>query len=190
VAGSLDRLRGFDRFLNLANRLVRSGEDIVAIAIGDPMVTNGVDIRFFNQDYAAQALAQDPPPRLERFWSLGQVAPAVVAEVLAASDLHVYPSRTYPVSRSLVEAMAAGCIILAWDSPAVREFLTPGLTGLTVAGLDMDSAEQLARRVLGDPAGHRPLGEAAAERVRAVHAQDVTLPALAAHFDRLRAGRR
>jgi glycosyltransferase involved in cell wall biosynthesis len=114
----------------------------------------------------------------------------LVAEALAASDLHVYPSRPYCVSRSLVEAMAASCIILAWDSPAVREFITPGQTGLIVAADDPEVAESMARKALSDPAAHRLLGLAATERARMCFAQDVTLPALAAHFDSLRAGMR
>ena len=125
VARCTDRLRGFDRFLDLANRLIRAGDDVVAIVAGDPVVTNGIDVRFFGRDYRAHALAKDVPADPDRFWFLGAAAPAAVAELLAITDLHVYPSRPYPVSRTLVEAMAAGCVILAWDTPAVREFLTP-----------------------------------------------------------------
>ena len=188
VARRTDRLRGFDRVLHLANRLVRAGEDVVAVVVGDPVVANGLDVRFFDLDYRARALAADPPPDPDRLWFLDAVAPPVVAEVLVASDLHVYPSRPYPVSRSLAEAMAAGCVVLAWDTPAVREFLTPDHDGLVVAAGDDDAAERLARAALRDPAAHRPLGESAAARARANYARDVTLPALAAHFDRLREG--
>jgi glycosyltransferase involved in cell wall biosynthesis len=118
----------------------------------------------------------------------GEVGPAAVQELLAASDLHVYPSRPYPVSRSLVEAMAAGCVVLAWDTAPVREFLTPGRNGLLTAD-DPDAAFAQARAVLADPAAHRPLGEAAAERVRQRYTQEVTLPALAAWFGQLAGAR-
>jgi glycosyltransferase involved in cell wall biosynthesis len=190
VASCTDRRRGFDRFLNLFNRLVRAGEDVVGIVVGAPIATQGVDIRFFDQDYRAHALAHDPPADPQRLWFLDVVKPEAVAEVLAASDLHVYPSRPFPVSRSLVEAMAAGCLILAWDTPAVREFLTPDRTGLLVNSADMDQAERLARSALRDSAAHRPLGVAAAEKARSTYAQDVTLPALAEHLDQIRKGRR
>ncbi len=166
---------------------MRAGEDVVAIVAGDPVVTNGIDVRFFGRDYRAHALAKDVPADPDRFWFLGAAAPAVAAELLAVTDLHVYPSRPYPVSRTLVEAMAAGCVILAWDTPAIREFLTPEHTGLLTAA-DTDAALRLARAVLRDPAGHRPLGEAAAERARSCWAQDLTLPLLAGHFDRIREG--
>jgi glycosyltransferase involved in cell wall biosynthesis len=190
VARNTDRLRGFDRFVDLVNRLLRAGEDVVGVVIGSPFVSNGVDVRCFGQDYRAQTLSKDPPPDEQRLWFLDQVGPEVVAEVLKASTLHVYPSRPYPVSRSLVEAMAAGCVILAWDTPAVREFLTPEQTGLFVPPGDMDTAVQMASSVLRDPVAFRPLGEAAAARARTCFSQDATLPTLAAHFDQLRAGRR
>ncbi len=190
VASSADRLRGFDRFLNLLTRLMKAGENVIGIAIGAPVVSHGIDVRFFGQDFRARALAADPPPDPARLWLLDHATRSLVAEVLAASDLHVYPSRPYCVSRSLVEAMAAGCIVLAWDSPAVREFIAPGQTGLIVPADDSEAAEFMARKALSDPAGHRPLGLAAAERARTCFAQDVTLPALAAHFDSLRAGMR
>ena len=109
-----------------------------------------------------------------------------MAEVLAASDLHVYASRPYCVSRSLVEAMVTGCLILAWDSPAIREFITPNQTGMIVAPDDPEAAERLARKALSDLKAHQTLALAAAERARSCFAQDTTLPALASHFDSLR----
>jgi glycosyltransferase involved in cell wall biosynthesis len=185
VASCLDRLRGFDRFLALANELVRALPDVVVVVAGSPQVDRGLDVEFYGQDYPAHLLQQTPTADRERFWFLGSVTRSVVAELLAASDLHVYPSRSYGVSRSLGEAMAAGCVVLAWDSEPVREFLAHGGAGLLASPADPASAVQIARAVLADPAGHRPLGEASARRVRACYAQDVVLPALARAFDRL-----
>lgn len=86
--------------------------------------------------------------------------------------------------------MATGYVILAWDSHAVGEFLTPGQSGLFVSPTDGDEAVETARKVLRDPGSYRPLGAAAAVQVRESYAHDVTLPALVAHFDRLREERR
>jgi glycosyltransferase involved in cell wall biosynthesis len=185
VARCLDRVRGFDRFLALANRLQRARPDVLCVVAGEPTVQRGLDVDFFNRDYRAHALAQAPTHDPERLWFLGAVPQPVVAELLAASDLHVYPSRSYALSRSLVEAMAAGGVVLAWDTEPVREVVTHGQTGLLVAPNDADARERQALAVLADPAAHRPLGEAAAALVRERYAQDVTLPQLAALFDRL-----
>jgi glycosyltransferase involved in cell wall biosynthesis len=118
------------------------------------------------------------------------VTPGVVAEVLAASDLHVAPGRPYPVARSLLEAMGAGCVVLALDSSPHREVVSHGETGLLADVADPEGLIVPALAVLADPAAHRPLGEAAAERVRARYARDVCLPAIAERFSVLAATRR
>jgi glycosyltransferase involved in cell wall biosynthesis len=190
VARRLDRLRGFDRFVQLANRLLAAFGDVVCVAAGGAPVDRGLDVAHFGTDYAAELLRRTPPHDPARLWLLGAVCPATVAELLAASDLHVYLSRPYPVSRSLVEAMAAGRVVLAADTDPVREFLTGGVSGLLVPADDPDALFAQAAAVLTHPAEHRPLGEAAAELVRQRYARDVTLPALAEWFGRLAAGGR
>jgi glycosyltransferase involved in cell wall biosynthesis len=185
VARNLDRVRGFDRFLLLANRLLRRYPPLVALVVGGPVVQRGLDFRFFNQDYAARVLRDNPPHDPQRLWMLGSVPPRVVAEVLSASDLHIYPSRPYPVSRSLLEALAHGCIVLAADTEPVREIVTDGQTGLLADARDLDALEKQACAVLDDLAGHRSLAETAAQMVREKYAQDVTLPRLAEYFNEL-----
>jgi len=140
-------------------------------------------VRFYGLDYHEHVFSRSPPPEPERFWFLGSVSPAAVAEVLKASDLHVYPSRSYVVSRSLVEAMATGCVILAADTVPGREFITPGQTGILVPFNDIDSWESQAREVLDHPHTYQELGLAAATKVRELFAQDVTMPDLAKAFD-------
>jgi glycosyltransferase involved in cell wall biosynthesis len=189
VARALDRVRGFDRFHALANRLLRARSDVVCVVVGSPVVQRGLDVEFFNKDYRAHVLSQTPLHDPERMWFLDQTTADVVAGVLTASDLHVYPGRPYPVSRSLLEAMAAGCVILAADTEPVREFVCHGQTGLLVAPEDSDAWQRQALAVLDNPAEHRPLGEAAAEWVRQHCSQDVTLPVLAERFTELVNGR-
>jgi glycosyltransferase involved in cell wall biosynthesis len=185
VAGVTDRVRGFDRFVTLANRLQQEHANVICLVVGDAVVQRGLDVQFFSQDYRAHLLRQVPLHDAQRYVFLGAVPPPVVAEVLAASDLHVYPSRPYPVARSLVEALAAGCVALAWDNEPVREFITHGQTGLLVADNDLEEQVRQALAVLRDPAGHSLLGESAAALVRERYSQDVTLPQLARLFDRL-----
>jgi glycosyltransferase involved in cell wall biosynthesis len=184
VARWLECLRGFDRFLHLANRLLAAFPDVLCVAVGSSPVRRGLDVQHFGRDYAAERMRHTPPADPARLLLPGEISASAVQDLLAASDLHVYPARPYPVSRSLVEAMAAGCVVLAWDTPPVREVLAHGQTGLLTDD-DPDAAFALARAVLTDAAGHRPLGDAAAERVRQCYAQEVTLPVLAEWFGRL-----
>jgi glycosyltransferase involved in cell wall biosynthesis len=182
VASSLDRIRGFDRFCSAANALLRARSDVLCVIVGDSIVRRGLDTEFHNRDYAALLTAQEPPVDPSRFWMLGRASASVVAEVLSASDLHIAPSRPYPLSRSLLEAMASGCIVLASDTEPHHEAITPGRTGLMVPEQDAAALVRQALAVLTDPAAHRPLGHAAAAAVRQRYARDVCLPRLAEKF--------
>ncbi len=187
VARSLDRLRGFDRFLTVADAVLRARPDALIVVVGDPIVRRGLDVAFHNKDYPAHLLAQHPVTDPQRLWFLGASTPQTVAEVLAASDLHIAPGRVYPVARSLLEAMAAGCVVLASDTEPHRQVIRPGETGLLVDARDADSLARWALAVLDDPAAHRPLGDAAAELIRQRYSQDVCLPQLADQLGRLAA---
>ena len=92
-----------------------------------------------------------PPVDPERLWFLGGRPPTVVAEVLAASDLHVAPGRPYPVARSLLEAMAAGCVVLAVDTEPHREVISHGQTGLLADVADPDALHAPGAGRAGQP---------------------------------------
>jgi glycosyltransferase involved in cell wall biosynthesis len=189
VARSLDRLRGLDRFLKLADVLLRSSPDVLCIVVGDRIVRRGLDVAFHNRDYVAYSLEQNPPFDRDRLWFLGPRAPSVVAEVLAATDLHVAPGRPYPVARSLLEAMASGAVVLASDTEPHREILIHGRNGLLVEERDPDALAKQALEVLADPAAFKPLGNSASALVQERYSQDVCLPRLAREFGSLAAAR-
>ena len=189
VARSLDRLRGFDRFLSAANRLLQARADVLCVVVGEPIVRRGLDTEFHNRDYPAHLMAQEPPFDPDRLWMVGRATPGVVAEVLTASDLHVAPSREYPVARSLLEAMTAGCVVLASDTEPHREVVQHGRTGLLVEGQDTETLARQALAVLADPAAYRPLGDGAAASAREHYSRDVCLPRLAEQFSALAAGK-
>src|SRR5262249_9006909 len=148
ISRTLDRLRGFDRFVRLANALQRARSDVLCVIVGAPMVRRGLDVEFFGQDYRAHVLAREPLHDPGGVWFVDTARPSQVADLLGASDLHVYPSRPSPVARSLLEAMGAGCVVLAADTPPVREVIEPGRTGLLAAADDPDAWERLALEAL------------------------------------------
>ena len=75
VARSLDRLRGFDRFLAVANALLQARADVLCVVVGDPIVRRGLDVDFHNRDYPAHLLAQQAPFDPDRLWFLGPSTP-------------------------------------------------------------------------------------------------------------------
>jgi glycosyltransferase involved in cell wall biosynthesis len=185
VARSLERLRGFDVFWQVAAGLLAARANVICVIVGDPVVLRGLDIAFHNQDYLKHLRANSPPVDDERVWLLGRAAPGVVAEALHASDLHLALGRPYPVARSVLEAMGYECVVLASDTQPHREIISHGQTGLLADATDPEAIIRQALPVLDDPAAHRSLGQAAAELIRARYARDVCLPTIAERFSSL-----
>jgi len=65
-------------------------------------------------------------------------------KVLQASSVHVYLTRPFVLSWSMLEAMAAGCLVVASNTPPVTEVITDGINGLHV---DFFSPQEIAQRV-------------------------------------------
>jgi hypothetical protein len=95
------------------------------------------------------------------------------ADVLALADVAVFPAlpggAALAPSRHLLNAMARGCAIVASDIACHRELLVHGHNAmLFAAGSGMALVDVLAQ-LLGDTAGLRALGQAAARSVAATH---------------------
>ncbi len=157
----------------------------MCVVVGNPIVQRGLDIEFHNRDYLAYLTAQQPVFDPERFWMLGPSPSKVVAEVLAASDVHVAPGRVYPVGHSVLEAMASGCVVVASDTSPHREVIAPGQSGLLFRPDDPVHLFKTVLAALDDRAAHRSLGDAASRAVNEKYAQDVCLPQLAERFSTL-----
>jgi glycosyltransferase involved in cell wall biosynthesis len=89
-----------------------------------------------------------------------------LAEAMAAvkeCDLYFAPYQ----GNALVEAMALGCPIVAYDNEPHREFLTPNKTGVMVPHRDVEAAAVALAELLENPERARALGsEAKAEVFR------------------------
>ena len=184
-ARSIDRLRGLDRFMAVANAVLAARADVLCVVVGDPIVKRGLDVDFHNRNYLADLQTRQTPVDPSRLWFLGPVTTSTLSEVFAASDLHIAPSRSYPVARSLLEAMASGCVVLASDTAPHREVITHEKSGLLVDGGDTDEMARRALAVLTDRAEYQPLSGAASLAVREHYSQEVCLPRLAERFSSL-----
>jgi glycosyltransferase involved in cell wall biosynthesis len=90
-----------------------------------------------------------------------------VAALLAAFDVLAFPSDHEPFGMAVLEAMAAGCPVVASDSGGPREILEDGRGGVLVPTGDAPALASALLRVLADPALAGRLAEEAQQRVRA-----------------------
>lgn len=161
----LQSWRGFDIFMHLADRICRERDDTIFLIAGEDKVSYGHEGRHIgNQTFREYVLSQGNYD-LKRFHFLGFLPPEDLVTLFSLSDLHVYLTVKFILSWSMLQAMSAGCTILASRTPPVEEVIDHGVHGLLADFFDVDQLTSLALSVLRDPPAFAPLGLAARERV-------------------------
>ena len=72
----------------------------------------------------------------------GKVPPETLLAAMRLSTAHVYYTYPFVLSWSLVEAMAAGCYVVASDTPPLRDAITDGVDGRLLPFFDTDALAQ------------------------------------------------
>lgn len=185
VSRGFEKMRGFDVFLQIAQRICETRKDVVFLCIGSDRVCYGAEEPTKGQpSYREQLLARQPYDR-ERIHFLGRVAPNELVQIFGLSDLHIYLTAPFVLSWSLMDALACGCTVLASDTPPLREVIDHGRNGLLASFYDVDRFANLALEVLDDPAEYRAqLGRQGLEMIHAKYSLERTLPRMMQLYDR------
>jgi glycosyltransferase involved in cell wall biosynthesis len=179
----MESMRGFDVFMRFAKRLGERRKDVLFLVAGEDRVCYGGDAAVTGgRTFKEWVLAQDEYD-LSRFVFLGLIPPAALARLFNLTDLHVYLTVPFVLSWSLMNSLACGATVLASGTEPVREMVRHGENGLLVDFFHVDGMVNQADRVLDDPAGHRPLGEAAAAGIRERYSLDVCLPQMLSLYE-------
>jgi len=114
----------------------------------------------------AQVVAAGAPVRL-----VGALDRRSVAAALAAAEIVVVPSVVDPAGNVdglpnvLLEAMAAGCAVIASRAAGIPDVMTDGVDGILVEEKDVAGLAAALTRLAGDPALRQRLGAAARDMV-------------------------
>ena len=142
VSRGFEEYRGFPQAMQAIALLQQRRPNLHVLIVGADVVAYGAgrpDGRSWGE-WAKQDLSLDP---VRTHW-LGPLQTEPYQRVLACSDVHLYLTVPFVLSWSLLEAMAAGCCIVASDTAPVREVLTDGTTGVLV---DFFSPERQANAI-------------------------------------------
>lgn len=105
------------------------------------------------------ALVGDGPYRseLEKIFAgtntyfVGYLQGEELASAFASSDAFMFPSRTETLGLVLLEAMAAGCPVVAANSGGIPDIVTDGVNGYLYDPVDQDGLVKATQRLLENP---------------------------------------
>lgn len=156
VARNLEPYWGFHIFMRALPAILAGNPQAQVLVIGGDEVSYGSKRR--DGQTFRQALTQEIGSRADwgRVHFLGRVPYAQYLKVLQVSAVHVYLTYPFVLSWSLLEALSAGCLVVASDTAPVREVLRDGENALLLDFFDVDGlaariTEALARRSAQDP---------------------------------------
>jgi len=163
VVSNLGRItwwKGQDDFLRAMALVVRKEPRVRGLIVG------GVERSYRDREYAA---------RLHRMASELGIAGRVVftgfrrdiPAILAASDLVVHcPTQPEPLGLVVLEAMAAGCPVVAAATGGIPEMVEHGVNGLLTPPGDIDAIADGIQMLLQDRAHAAHLGQQAQHSIR------------------------
>jgi len=142
VSRGLEPYRGFPQFMEAAKIILERRPNCHIVVVGDDGVYYGAKLpegQSF-REIMLKNLNLDSP----RLHFTGRIPYNQYVQVLQASSAHVYLTFPFVLSWSMMEAMAAGCLIIGSDTPPVRELIQDSHNGLLV---DFFSPTSIADRV-------------------------------------------
>lgn len=174
VARGMDAYRGFPQFIQALAKVQARRPDCHAVIVANDRIAYG-----------------PPPPEGKSWktWMLQQVALdqsrvhftglvpyKSLRQMMQASTVHVYLTRPFVLSWSLLEAMACGCLVVASDTAPVREVITDGENGLLVNFFDTDAIADRIEEALDNQLAYQALRQQARVTVQSNYALADLLP--------------
>ena len=144
VARNLEPYRGYHIFMRALPEILRRRPNANVLIVGDQGVSYGQALpkgQTYRQRYLDE-VAKDLD--MTRVHFLGQVPYETLMRIYQISSAHVYLTYPFVLSWSLLEAMAAGCVVVASRTAPVEEVIVEGENGFLV---DFFNPSEIAERV-------------------------------------------
>lgn len=142
VARGMEPYRGFPQFIESIAYVQERRPNCHVVIVGSDRVCYGKSLPD-GQTYKDLMLKQVPLD-LSRVHFTGTLPYGQYLQVIQASSVHVYLTRPFVLSWSMIEAMSTGCLVLGSDTAPVTEIIQDGENGLLV---DFFSPQKIADRI-------------------------------------------
>ena len=142
VSRGMEPYRGFPEFMEAVAYLQERRPNCHVVVVASERVCYGKSLP--DGKTYKQLMLEKIPLDLSRLHFVGTLPYGLYLKVIQASSVHIYLTRPFVLSWSAMEAMSAGCLLVASDTAPVREMIRDGENGLLA---DYFSPKQIADRV-------------------------------------------
>lgn len=142
VSRGLEPYRGFPQFMEAAALILEKRPKCHVVIVGEDKVFYGSSLPD-GKTYKRLAL-EKADFDTSRIHFTGHIPYAFYLKIIQSSSAHVYLTYPFVLSWSMLEAMSAGCLVLASNTPPVTEVVKDGYNGLL---FDFFSPHEIADKV-------------------------------------------
>ncbi len=164
---NLEPYRGFHIFMRVLPAILAARPHAHCVLVGGDEVSYGA--KPSGGGTWREALLKEVGGQLpmDRVHFVGTLPYARYLALLQVSRCHVYLTYPFVLSWSCLEAMSAGCVVVASRTAPVEEVMAHGVNGLLFDFFDAGALADTVVAVLADPAAHAHLGHAARQAMLA-----------------------
>jgi len=174
VSRGMEPYRGFPQFIEALPEILKADPACHVVIVASERVCYGKPLP--NGKTYKDVMLEKVPLDLTRVHFVGTLPYGEYKKVLQASAVHVYLTRPFVLSWSLLEALSCGGLVVASDTPPVREVIRDGVNGIMA---DFNSPSDIASKVIGAltyPSFTHPVREKARKTIEERYALKALLP--------------
>jgi glycosyltransferase involved in cell wall biosynthesis len=161
VNRNIEPYRGCHTFFRALPRILKQSPNAVVVIVGEDGISYGAaapEGKTWRGVFLDEVKSQLPAGWENRVLFVGRLERDAFTSLLQVSACHVYLTYPFILSWSCLEAMAAGCTVVASNAAPVQEVIQDGVNGLLTDFFDVAALAERVSAVIGSPERYAPLG--------------------------------
>jgi glycosyltransferase involved in cell wall biosynthesis len=163
VARGMEPYRGFPQLIETVALLQKRRPQCHVVIVGENRVAYGRTLP--DGKTYKDLMLEKVPLDLNRVHFTGLLPYPEYLQVLQASSVHLYLTRPFVLSWSMLEALSAGCLVVGSHTAPVTEMIQDGVNGLLVDFFDTQKICDRIEEALDNPTQMAPIRAKARETI-------------------------